>query len=253
MRIAKPLLKIFVLSLVGLTIVGYPVYAYVASSTNYRIQSDSLNVGGLRQTSTNYISEDTIGEVGTGISTSTLYKLKAGYQPMQEIYLAISPVGDVNLSPDIGGITGGFGTGTTTVTVTTDDPAGYSLTLKASTTPALKSGSYSFADFAPNATTVPQFAWSIDPATSVFGYTVEGSDIYQFFKDNGSVCDAGSSDSAYRCWLNASTTGQTIAWRNSSAIGGTNTTLGFKAESGTSHVQESGIYSAKISVTATAL
>ena len=57
---------------------AYSGLAYVASSSNYRIQSDSINVGGTRQTSTSYISEDTIGEIATGDSTSTSYKLKAG-------------------------------------------------------------------------------------------------------------------------------------------------------------------------------
>jgi len=172
---------------------------------------------------------------------------------MQEVYLAISLVGDVNLSPDIGGITGGFGTGTTTVTVTTDNPAGYSMSIQASTSPALKTGSYSFADYTPYATTVPEYSWSIADVSSELGYTIEGDDAYQFFKDNGSVCNAGSANAPYRCWLNASTTNQTIAYRISEAISGSATTLGFKAESGTSHVQESGTYTAKISVTAIAL
>ena len=55
---------------------AYPVWAYVMSSSSYRLQSDAVSVGGVRQTSTSYISEDTIGEIATGISTSASYKIK---------------------------------------------------------------------------------------------------------------------------------------------------------------------------------
>ena len=52
--------------------------AYVASSTNYRIQADSVNGGGLLSTSTSYRVEDTLGEAGVGTSSSATFSLKAG-------------------------------------------------------------------------------------------------------------------------------------------------------------------------------
>jgi len=59
-----------------------PCRAYMMTSTHYQINSDSINVGGVRQTSTNYQSEDSIGEIATDNSSSTSYKINAGYQAM---------------------------------------------------------------------------------------------------------------------------------------------------------------------------
>jgi len=51
------------------------------TSTNYRVQSDSLNIGGARSTSSNYIVEDTFGELATGEGlTSASYGACVGYQ-----------------------------------------------------------------------------------------------------------------------------------------------------------------------------
>lgn len=159
----------------------------------------------------------------------------------------------VNMSPSIPGMTGGTGTGTSTCTITTSDVDGYSAYLSASTSPALKSGAYSFDDYdytANNATNSPEFNWSILSTASEFGYTIEGNDTHQFFKDNGSICNAGSANAPYKCWHNASTTNQIIADRSSPATSGINTVIGFRAEVGTSRNQESGTYTATIGVTA---
>ena len=237
---------------------AYSAHAYVASSTNYRIQSDSINVGGLRQTSTNYISEDTIGELATGFSESALYKLKAGYQQMQETYIAISPCDDITLTPPIPGVSGGTSDGLTIGTTTTDNPAGYSLSIKASTTPALQFGSYVFDDYdtgIADATTSPTYDWSIANSSSEFGFTPEGNHIVQKFKDNGSnLCDIGSNETTDKCWHNLSTSEENIAQSTSpNHPSGTATTIKFRAQSGVNHVQEEGTYTAKISVTAVTL
>lgn len=57
-----------------------PALAYVMSSTNYRIERDSINFSGSRSTASSYYLESTLGEAGTGIGLSALYKLLAGYQ-----------------------------------------------------------------------------------------------------------------------------------------------------------------------------
>lgn len=233
----------------------YTVNAYVASSTNYRIQSDSINVGGARQTSNNYISEDTIGELATGISESSLYKLKAGYQEMQEIYIAISAVNDVTLLPSIGGISGGSSNGLAIATTTTDGPAGYSLGIKASTSPALKFGSYSFSDYTPQTEGIPDYNWGIDNDTSEFGYTVEGADTAQKFKnDESNNCNAGSNNNIDQCWYNLLSVSSTNIAGATSANhpNGTATTVKFQAQS-LNHVQVAGTYTAKLSITAIAL
>ena len=56
-----------------------PVLAYVMSSTNYRIDSDSVNFGGGLQTSASYGLESAIGEQGTGYISSGSYFGSIGY------------------------------------------------------------------------------------------------------------------------------------------------------------------------------
>lgn len=232
---------------------SYSSLAYIASSTNYRIQSDSINIGGTRQTSTSYISEDTIGEIATGDSTSTSYILKAGYQQMQETYIAISVSPDeVTMSPSIGGITGGQSSGSTTANVTTDSASGYSLSVRSSASPSLATSSYSFADYTTVSPGVPDYSWSILSSTSSFGFTPYGSDTVTKYRYIGAVCNQfGGTADANTCWYGFSTSNETIASSYSSNHpSGTQTTVGLKAESGNQNVQEQGIYEAAITSTA---
>jgi hypothetical protein len=228
------------------------VLAYVMSSPNYRIQSDSLNVGGVRESSTNYRMEDTVGEIATGELSSATFKLKAGYQQMQEVSISLTLPSNVTMNPDIGGVTGGTSNGQAAWTTTTDNPAGYTLDIKVSTSPALKSGSYSFVDYTPVGSD-PDYSWSVDAADSEFGFTPEGDDIVQKFKDDTSDCNTGSSDTADKCWYGLSISDETIAQSSSANHpSGTATTVKFQAQSGTSHLQEEGTYQATATVTATA-
>lgn len=56
----------------------------VMSSGTYKIESDSTNFGGSRSTSASYGVEDTVGEISTGPSRSSGFKLfDAGYQGMR--------------------------------------------------------------------------------------------------------------------------------------------------------------------------
>lgn len=71
---------LFLLSFFGALLFAFHSLASVMSSSSYQIEKDSLNVGGLSETSTNYKMWETIGEVGTGKLSSTSYNLIAGYQ-----------------------------------------------------------------------------------------------------------------------------------------------------------------------------
>ncbi|MCH8987080.1 fibronectin type III domain-containing protein [Patescibacteria group bacterium] len=53
--------------------------AAVMSSTNYKIQIDSVNVGGERQTSASYRLEQTVGEQGTGKIEGSIFNLFGGF------------------------------------------------------------------------------------------------------------------------------------------------------------------------------
>lgn len=68
------------------------LFADTMSSTNYKIQADVISIGGDRSTSTNYIVQDTIGDLATGEDLqSTNYKGCSGYQCFQATpYLSFS-------------------------------------------------------------------------------------------------------------------------------------------------------------------
>lgn len=223
------------------------------SSNNYRVQSDSINFGGANSSSGSYIMEDTMGEIATGFSSSTNYAMFAGYQQMTDVLISVVPPTDVVMSPSIGGITGGISNGSTVFTVTTDNPAGYSVTIKASSSPALVSETDSFADYSP-AGSDPDFSFSITSSESAFAFSPEGNDIATAFKDDGLTCNLGSGDSSLSCWDGLSTSAKTVVNRTTSNTpSGTLTTLRFRASSGSNHVQSNGTYTATTTITVFAL
>lgn len=223
--------------------------AYVASSTNYRLQSDSINFGGGLSTSTSYVMEDTLGEAGTGTSSSATYLLKAGYQQMRETYISVSAPGNITLTPAIPTTGGGVANGQATWTVVTDNPAGYTASIRASTSPALVSGINSFADYTP-AGPNPDFVFSVAASAAEFGFTPEGVDVVQRFLDDGASCNTGTGETADRCWDPLSTTPTTIATRTTANHpSGTSITVKFRAESGSSNVQPPGSYQATTTMT----
>jgi len=224
--------------------------AAVASSTNYQIQVDSLNFGGLPAASTNYQTSDTLGEVATGGSSSSSYQIKAGYQQMLGSSISISAPSDLALS-GIQTTTGGQSSGSVTWTVTTDNTGGYTLAIKSATSPALKSGGNGIDDYAPSGA-VPDYAWSVAGTTAKFGFSVTSTDAPTRYLNNGSACDVGAITSTSNCWDGLSTTNRTIASRTTSNTpSGTATTVKFQAEVGSTASVTAGDYRA--SVTATAL
>jgi len=225
-------------------------------SLNYQVLASSINVGGLdEQNSASYKMKETIGEIASDESESASYKLKAGYRQMvgaAESTISLTLADDVNMSPAIGGVAGGTADGSAVWTVTTNNSSGYALEINASTVPALKFGSYSFADYTP-AGANPDYSWLIAATDSEFGFTPEGTDIVAKYKDNGSsACNTGSSHTPDKCWYNFSTSDENIASSSSSnSPDGTVTTVKFKAQSGSSHLQVEATYTGTITVTAT--
>ncbi len=225
----------------------------VRESSNYKIERDSINIGGGFGTSSNFQLQDTVGESGTGFSSSTNYIVGAGYQQInEETYIAISAPADLNMS-SLNGLTGGVSTSSVAWTVTTNNSAGYSLGVKASTDPAMKSPLDFFFDYTPTGSN-PDFDFSIDSTTAEFGFSPSGAHILGKFKDDGAICDSGTGDSVNKCWDGFTTTTETIV---QSAISndpsGTVTTLNLRAESGSNKILTADDYSATITVTAIAL
>lgn len=227
--------------------------AQVMQSSNYQIESDSINIGGGFASSSSYTLEDTVGEQATGRSSSTVYQLRAGYQQMQEVYLAITPAADVSMTPAISGITGGQSSGTTSVTVTTDNRAGYQLTIAAEGSPAMQSGANSIADYVP-AGSDPDFTFTTDTTDAHFAYSPEGVDIVTRFEDSGGVCGIAGGDTSAACWDGLSTTPEIIASRTTGNHPvGTNTSIVFRVGVGNAAVQPEGTYTATSTLTLLAL
>jgi hypothetical protein len=168
--------------------------------------------------------------------------------------ITISHPEDVTMS-SITGITGGTGTGSATWNVKTNNSAGFNMALKAGSDPALTSGGNSFANYSESTSDVPDYAWSIAAADSEFGYTVEPAteaDAAAIFLDNGSsTCGTGSTQTADKCWIKFKTTD--VVGINRSTItsaSGEDEVVKFRAQSGASHFQPEGSYTASITATA---
>ena len=224
--------------------------AQVATSTNYQLQSDSINFGGGLSTSTNYQQESTFGEIATGNATSSTYNLYAGYQQMQEIFLSMTAPAEVIMSPNLAGLTGGTSNGSTTVTVTTDNPAGYTLTLESQTDPAMQNGIYSIDDYDEGVDA--DYSFIVSPGGAHLGFSPSGVDIEQAFKDNNSgTCGVGSFDNNLTCWAGLTTLGIIISEGvDANHPDGATTTINFRVGIGSNAGVETGVYTATTTLTA---
>lgn len=252
--------KLFTIIIIGL-VAGWSLtqttLAYVAESTSYKIESDSINFGGTENsTSASFNLSDTFGELATGNSSSATFNLQAGYRAMESeaggaaVFITLSAPSDIALGEIDSGQTK---TGSAVWNVSTNNSAGYRLAVKASTAPALKSDNDSFADYSPGGSTA-DFTWLVGIAESVFGFSPEGTDIVARFKDDGTSCATGSSDTSNRCWAGFSTTDQTIAQQASANNpAGTDTTLVVQASIGHADSLSGGDYTANITATAVTL
>ena len=229
------------------------VTAQVMSSSNYQIQSDSVNLGGGFSSSSNYTLESTAGEVATGLSDSSSYGVRAGFQQTLESYISLSASGNVTLAPSIPGVSGGVATGSASVTVTTDSPGGYQLTIQSENSPAMQSGANTIADYSPGGD--PDRIFTTGAADAHFGFSPEGGDIVQRYLDNGVICNqSGGSDSVDECWDGLSVTPTTIAiGSGSNHPVGTQTVIKFQVGIGGSVVQPVGNYVATTTITAVSL
>lgn len=223
--------------------------AQVMTSGSYKIYSDSINVGGGNSSSTDYVLESTTGEIATGLSDSSNYNLRAGYQQMQSVYISLSSISDINMSPDLG-LVGGTASGTASFLVITDSPSGYYAEMHVSHSPALQSDSNSIPNYIPS-TGVPDYSFTTSTGEAFFGFTPEGTDITNRYKDDGSNCGTGALDTQAACWDTPSTTSQTIASSGSSNHpSGATTTLRFRLTIGSNANVTAGSYTATTTITA---
>lgn len=143
---------------------------------------------------------------------------------------------NITMSPAIAGLTGGAATGSTQVVIYTNNNTGYTMTITASGSPSMRADTTGgfINDYTPASAGVPDFSFvnnsSAQPAE--FGFTVSASttaDLAQKFKDNGSTCNTGATDTngTNSCWTFASTTATStiVTTAQTGASGSTSTIL----------------------------
>ncbi len=194
-------------------------------------------------------------QVGRAISSNFTIRQEI----TDEISFLVSAA-NVTMVGTIQGLTGGYATGTTFTVVRSNDPQGYTMTLGFSSTTAMSATSSGYINnYTPAATSAPDFTW-VDNSSgqaAEFGYTVSASttgEVDLSFRNNGSACNAGSNETADRCWQNPTTTAaaETIV-STTGAVNSSTTTIKFKVAvpSNPSPALPSGFYVATATLTAT--
>jgi hypothetical protein len=234
----------FILSLLAIS------DAQVRSSTSYRLESDSINFAGGLSSSSNYTLESTAGEIATGPSDSATYSLRAGYQQMQSVFISMTDPGNVELTPSIGGLTGGTASGSLAVMVLTDSPSGYELTISAENAPAMRKGSDVIDDYVPVASPNPDYSFITGSTDVFFGFSPAGADVINRYRNDTAVCAAGSLSTAQTCWDGLTTTPQAIARGSSNQPSGATTTVYFRVGIGGNAAVPPGEYVATTTLTA---
>lgn len=144
--------------------------------------------------------------------------------------------------------------------VKTNSAGGYTLGVKASTTPAMRNGTNSFEDYSEATPGTPD-VWSVDSGKYEFGFSGLGSDVVnvnsdQYAATGQTVCDNGSASSTVNAtlrYLGFTTSDQTLASRSSTTTpSGVDTRVCFAAGQNGAYAP-SGLYQATITATATAI
>ena len=125
--------KVIYILIIIFTVILSPLQKVVSmQSTNYKIEKDSINFGGTDDgQSASYKLKDTLGEIGTGLSDSTNYIMKAGYRQMVEEAVDPTFTFAIDFTTCVLGTlsTGSVSTCTYTITTTTNAEDGYTTTI----------------------------------------------------------------------------------------------------------------------------
>jgi len=164
--------------------------------------------------------------------------------------ITISNGADVIMDPNLG-ISANKSTGASSWLVKTNHATGYSLAVKASSSPALVSGSNSFTDYTDTGD-VPE-AWSVATGDKEFGYSVFSSDTDtpDATWGDGSSCGTSGTIPTDLKYVGMKTTDNIIATRSTvTPVDGVTTNICFAAEQNGVYAA-SGVYKATITATAT--
>ncbi len=164
--------------------------------------------------------------------------------------ISITSPADVTMSPNIS-VSANSSIGSSVWNIKTNDPDGYTLTVRSSTTPALKQGAIaSFADYTPGTPGTPE-TWNTPSSSVEFGYSAYGTHVNTGTWGTGSSCGAAGTPSATQKWNGFATTTFTVATATGTTTpSGVDTTVCYAAEQDTFYAA-SGTYLAEITATAT--
>ena len=244
--------KLVILGMAGFSI---SACAYVANSSNYQVQSDSLNTGGGNASSASYGIESSVGEISTGESESTSYVMDSGYQQTHEVYLSMTAPSDITMTAL--SLTQSSAVGDTTWTVITDNVAGYSTTVKAETSDACSdSDGQGFVDALCDIDTGESFKdillnkhlWAVS-SEYAFGWSAVGSDVSGHGTDSNCIATTDvPSDSLLWQGFAGSNTYQIASSTSRTSTEGVETTLCVATEQETVFAP-SGTYQATTTIT----
>ncbi len=164
--------------------------------------------------------------------------------------ISITSPSDVSMSQNLG-VSADTAVGTAVWNVKTNNAAGYTIAVKATTSPALVSGSNSVADYTPAVAATPE-TWSVPSSSAEFGFSAFGSHISTGTWGTDSDCLAGANvPSAGLKYRDFDTSDITLGSSSATTTtAGVNTTVCFAAEQDTIYIP-SGVYIATIVATAT--
>lgn len=219
-------------------------------SNTYWMPSDVQPVGGGEAAkSTLYILDDTIGEANIGTSQSDTYALNAGYrQTVAPAYIAMTCDG----TADLGSITlSGLAEGTVTCTVTTDADAGYALAWNVATGSGGTNTGYLINE---REDVITPFTPAIEGTPEPWFVAVDDARWGGRLSSDSTDTDAQwGVDDASENWLNVGTGSYTVVSRSSRTDPSSSEILEFRAEIGAQKIQPEGVYSATVTLTASAL
>lgn len=154
-----------------------------------------------------YLAVEPTVAVGQGVEES----FTVSQEITGEIAFEVAP-NDVTMAPTIPGISGGSATGSTPFTVSTNNPAGYTVTIEFEDTDAMQynDGSSVIPDI--GSTVYYTMGDGVAANEAAFAFTVTGDNTVSALLDDGATCGSGTA-TADTCWTlppNTSTTPFTI-------------------------------------------
>ena len=188
---------------------------------------------------TQIVMEPTLSEAAFQATTTVSLTVTGG--------ISLTIGGNVTMSPAIT-LSNATSTGSTIMTVITNDADGYTLSVNASTSAALHTGTDSIADYTESGAGVPE-AWSVS-SSAEFGYSVFGDDVESADYGTDGTCESGTLTSAERKYEGFSTTNNEISQSNTATAGaGVVATLCLAVEQQDFNIPD-GAYTADIEITA---